>query len=47
MGCGFGVARLVEGVGGRKERQGGKECPHFTQLLLPAPVPLRPEERHQ
>lgn len=47
MGCGFSVAGLVEGVEGRKERQGGEESPHFTQLLLPAPVPLRLEERHQ
>lgn len=47
MGCGFGVAGLGEGVGGRRERKGEEECPHFTQLLLPAPVQLRPEERHQ
>ena len=44
MGCGFSVAGVVEGAGGRGERQGEEECPHFTQLLLPAPVPLRPEE---
>lgn len=46
-GCGFRVAALEEGVGGRGEKKGEEGCPHFTQLLLPAPVPLRPEERHQ
>lgn len=47
MGCGFGMAGLVEGAGGSGERQREEECPHFTQLRLPTPVPLRPEDRHQ
>lgn len=43
--CGFRVAGLEEGVGGRGEKKGEEGCPHFTQLLLPAPVQLRREER--
>ena len=32
-------------AGGRGEKKGEEGCPHFTQLLLPAPVQLRREER--
>lgn len=47
MGCGFRVAGLEEGVGGRGERKGEEGCPHFTQLLLPAPVQPRPPEQRR
>lgn len=45
--CGFRVAGLEEGAGGRGEREGEEGCPHFTQLLLPAPVQLRRKDAHK